>query len=151
MNDMAQAPNAETAAKVRKVRYNHSALGDALQRFILTLVLSLVAAAATAACEKVERTLFSPRITISCKVLEKRCRFVNYGDPGEACFSVEVFHKPSGRVVTSQPVCSGQIGRDTPIWVDVVFSGEDPTSLCMGQDLRQDFKASCQVEIKEVP
>lgn len=115
-----------------------------------SVLLAVLVAVLLSSCKKLERALFSPRISISCNILGKRCRFLNHGDPGEACFKVEVFHKESGRVIVSDPVCSGRINRDTPKWVELSFPRADPTTLCMGEDLRRDFTESCQVEIVEI-
>lgn len=115
-----------------------------------TPVILLVVAASMIGCERLEKALFSPRIEITCKVLQKKCRMVNYGDPGEACFVLSVFHRGSGRTLPSQPVCSGHLERNTPVWRDVVFTGEDPVRLCMGDDLRKDFKKECEVQIDAV-
>ncbi|MBM4356228.1 MAG: hypothetical protein FJ109_20970 [Deltaproteobacteria bacterium] len=117
---------------------------------ILVIMLLVAGTGALAGCEKIEKTLFSPRIEINCKVLQKKCRMVNYGDPGEACFVLSVFHRESGRTLPSEPVCSGHIERGTPVWKDAVFSAEDPVRLCMGEDLRKDFKTECEVRIDAV-
>jgi len=94
--------------------------------------------------------LYSPRVKVRCQVMHRKCLFNNYGDPGEACVEVTVLHLESGRNLVSQPVCSGRIERDAPTWVDIDFNGHDPNRLCMGEELRQDFKKNCRVEIREL-
>jgi len=96
------------------------------------------------------KLLYRPKVKVSCPILHKQCLFVNYGDPGEACVRVRVFHFASGRTLDSAPVCSGHIDRDDPRWVGVDFGGEDPTSLCMGEDYKLDFKKNCSVEVVQL-
>lgn len=103
-----------------------------------------------AGCGDLEKMLFTPRVKVRCQILKNSCTFRNYGDPGEACVRVEVFHMASGRTLRSQPVCSGRIDRNAPAVVKVVFPKGDPTRLCMGADLKQSFKKECEVTIEEL-
>ena len=114
---------------------------------VLCCALCVVAAPA---CERVRKALYSPKIKVSCQILHKRCEFTNFGDPGEACVRVDVFHFETGRVLSSMPVCSGRMDREHPRWVEVRFSSGDPTTMCMGENLKQDFKKRCQVDIIEL-
>ncbi len=114
------------------------------------LMIPVLLLVASAGCEELRARLFSPRIEINCKVLHRKCRMVNYGDPGEACFVVSVFHRSTGRTLSSEPVCSGHLERSTPVWRDIRFVGPDPLTECMGADLRKDFKTECEVQIDEV-
>lgn len=103
-----------------------------------------------AGCEKMEKMLFTPRVKVRCEILKNRCTFRNYGDPGRACVRVQVFHLASGRTLTSDPVCSGRIDRDAPAVVEISFPGGNSTILCMGEDLKRDFKKECRVDIEEL-
>lgn len=102
-----------------------------------------------AGCSDLEKVLFTPRVKVRCQILRNSCTFTNYGDPGEACVRVEVFHMASGRTLKSEPVCSGRIDRNAPAVVPVVFPKGNPTQLCMGEDLKQSFKKQCEVTIEE--
>jgi hypothetical protein len=117
---------------------------------VAALGLLWLAVTAAAGCDDLRKSLFSPRIEINCKVLQKSCRMVNYGDPGEACFKVSIFHRTTGRTLSSEPVCSGHLERNTPVWREVRFPEADPLTECMGVDLRKDFKTECEVQIDEV-
>ncbi len=101
-------------------------------------------------CEELKSRLYTPRIKVRCDVLRQRCQFHKFGDPGQSCIVVEVFHGESGQVLRSQRVCSGHLERDDPTWVDVIFPTEDPIALCMGKDLKLEFKDHCKVTVVEV-
>ena len=115
-----------------------------------SLLLLTAAALTISGCERVQKALYSPKVKVACRILEKQCVFRNYGDPGEACVEVTVFHLESGRTLRSRPACSGRIDRKKPAIVDLVFDEADPTTVCMGEGLDKDFKKSCEVEIKEL-
>jgi hypothetical protein len=104
---------------------------------------------AVCSCEAVRDHLYSPKIEVKCEVLRSQCRFRNFGDPGEECVSLEVFHRASGRVMRSRPVCSGHIERDSPIVVPVDFDGIDPIKMCMGESMEGDFSKNCDVTVVE--
>jgi hypothetical protein len=75
------------------------------------------------------------------------CTFRNFGDPGQLCVQVEVFHEESATVLRSDRVCSGPMDRLAPVEVPVRFSTGDPIRLCMGKDMKQDFAKTCRVEV----
>lgn len=114
------------------------------------LLLLAAAMLAVVGCERLQKALYSPKVKVTCRILEKQCIFRNYGDPGEACVEVVVFHLESGRTLRSRPACSGRIDRKKPAVVNLVFDEADPTAVCMGESLVRDFKKSCQVEVKEL-
>ena len=121
-------------------------MGTMFRYLFLLAAVSL----AVAGCERLQKALYSPKMKVSCQILEKQCIFRNYGDPGEACVEVTVFHLESGRTLRSRPACSGRIGREAPAIAELVFDEADPTTVCMGEELAHDFKKSCQVEIVEL-
>jgi len=98
-------------------------------------------------CDSVKSLLFTPRIQVKCQMPVGLCIFRNYGDPGQLCVQVEVFHEGSATVLRSDPVCSGPLDRLAPAEVAVRFSGGDPIELCMGKDMKQDFAKTCRVEV----
>ena len=116
---------------------------------LLTTLLALFALSGLWGCQAIKERLFNPKIEVKCQILEGRCTFNNYGDPGEACVVVRVHNVKSGALIKSKPVCSGHIERDDPKTVAVEFDKGDPLQLCMGEDLADDFKENCDVEIKE--
>lgn len=118
-----------------------------------TLVAASIAAAlavAVTGCDSLKEALFTPKVRVKCRVMEGVCIFQNYGDPGEACVVVELFHKPTGKTVRSIPVCSDHLDRDDERAVQVVYpGGMDPVKHCMGEDLKTDFAKGCDVKIIE--
>ena len=117
---------------------------------LLWCVAMALALVCVTGCDQVRKALYRPQIQVKCEVMKNRCRFVNFGDPGEACVRVGVFHFASGKVLQSEPVCSGRIGRDHPVWEEIVFSGDNPLHTCMGEQLHLSFKKECKVEIVEL-
>ena len=118
--------------------------------FGLSVCCIVLALACVSGCDQVRKALYRPQIQVKCEVMKNRCRFINFGDPGTACVRVEVFHFSSGKVLQSQPVCSGHIGRDHPVWEKIVFLDEDPLHTCMGEQLHKSFTKECRVEIVEL-
>lgn len=121
-------------------------MGLMLRVFMSTLMLI----SAGGGCEVVRDHLYSPKIEVKCEILLNQCRFRNYGDPGEECVALEVFHKESGRVVRSLPVCSGHLERDFPVDVPIQFEGADAVRLCMGEKMNKDFTEHCEVSVVDV-
>ncbi len=127
--------------------------GDLMRSAVVapvSLILVILAVLAASGCEELRRRLYTPRIKVRCDILRKECLFTNHGDPGGTCVIVEVFHFGTGRVLKSAPVCSGHMERDQPTPIGVEFPGGDPVLLCMGQDMGQDFKKNCRVEVRDV-
>lgn len=120
------------------------------ESLMLTICAGLLGSLVLGGCQKVEQLLYSPKVKVRCQILKDQCLFRNFGDPGEACVTVTVFHLESGRTIVSKPVCSGRIERDEPTVVDIDFAGQDPIRLCMGEQLKLDFKKTCKVEISEI-
>jgi hypothetical protein len=118
----------------------------------LLLVAGLLSVAAGGpGCRKLRDALYTPRVKVTCKVMDDKCQFQNFGDPGQACVNVELFHQPSGRTLRSRPVCSGMMERGSSTVVPVEYEGgADARTYCMGQDLKGDFAKNCQVAIREV-
>ena len=102
-----------------------------------------------ASCDEIKSRLFSPKVRVKCQVMEGRCKFTNDGDPGNSCVRVQVKHLESGRTLVSNPVCSGIIDRDSPVWVSIGWGKEDPLKLCMGNELKGDFRKACEAVVLE--
>ncbi len=113
------------------------------------LLVIVMASPLLISCEALREYFYSPKIEVKCEVLRNQCRFRNFGDPGEECVTLEVFHLKSGRVMRSQEVCSGHIERDSPVTVPVEFDGVDPIALCMGSKLEVNFSKNCEVKVVE--
>jgi hypothetical protein len=113
------------------------------------LLVSVALLWGVSSCEAVRDHLYSPKIEVKCDILRGQCRFRNFGDPGEECVTLEVFHRESGRVMPSRAVCSGHIERESPVTVEVEFDGIDPVQLCMGDKMERDFSKNCDVTVVE--
>ncbi len=125
--------------------YTNSKIGGpSLFLVVIALALSLCS------CKALRAWFYSPKIEVKCEILRSHCRFRNFGDPGEECVTLEVFHEESGRVLRSREVCSGHIERDSPTVVPLRFDGEDPIRLCMGENMERDFARHCTVSVVDV-
>ncbi len=100
-------------------------------------------------CDAVKEKLYPPRIRVKCEAMRGVCAFENYGDPGDACVVVEVFHHKSGTVLKSNPVCSGRLERGTPSIEKITWPDTDPLTLCMGEDMKGNFALTCEVSVVE--
>ena len=99
-------------------------------------------------CSDLRQRLLKPKFTTVCEVLEQRCRFLNLGDPGEKCVTVELLRTEDGAVLRSLPVCSGPVGTNEEVWGRIAFPA-DPFVHCMGEDLKGNFKTACGVRVVE--
>jgi len=109
----------------------------------------LVLALALAGCEGWKQKLYKPRFKTRCEILERRCRFVNLGDPGEVCVRVDLLRTEDGARLRSHPICSGRVPTNGEVWERVTFP-EDPFEHCMGDDLKGNFVEICSVKLTEL-
>jgi len=119
--------------------------GRPVNRELLLTTLALLAAG----CQDLRQHLYQPRFKTRCEILEQRCQFQNFGDPGEVCLRVDLLRTEDGAPLRSEPVCSGTVPTNGEVWQRVRFPA-DPFMHCMGEDLAGNFVERCSVRIEEL-
>jgi hypothetical protein len=80
--------------------------------------------------------LGASKIEGSCQVgfIEHSCSFTNTGNTADSmCYRVTVTKMNRGASITAQTVCSGQISPRDSVQKPVLFIGEQPAHLCLGE------------------